>query len=475
MGALVNDSLFRAHRMTSNQRASKRQRNAAYTAIASVLARMIGVATTLVTIRIALSYLGKERFGLWMTISSLQMFLAFADFGIGNGLLNAVAEASGRDDVRAMRRYISSGMLLLGSISIVILTITIGGYRYFQLGPFLQLRSALALSEIQPAVAIFAVCFAFDVCLGLIQRVQLGLQLGFLSNLWQIAGSVLGLLGLLLAIHLRQGLPALVLAFCGAPLLAKLVNGIWFFGKVRPELIPAFKLASWSAMRRLGQLACLFFVLQVAVALAYQSDNLIIAHIEGPEAVAQYSVPQKLFALISIGIMTLVGPLWPAYGEAIARGDRRWVKTTLVRSSLGAFCLASLAAVFMFLLAPQLIHRWLGNSIHVDTVLLAGLACWAVVDSVGNSIAMFLNGASVIRPQVIIAAAFAICALAAKIGFVQRWGADAMPWATLLAYLSLTALPYLFIVPRVTTRLCGTRVEDAQSEIGPYCEPTIAG
>jgi hypothetical protein len=51
----------------------------------------------------------------------------------------------------------------------------------------------------------------------------------------------------------------------------------------------------------------------------------------------------------------------------------------------------TLAAVFMFLLAPQLIHRWLGNSIHVDTVLLAGLACWAVVDSVGNSIAMFLN------------------------------------------------------------------------------------
>jgi len=244
---------------------------------------------------------------------------------------------------------------------------------------------------------------------------------------------------------------------------------------VRPELIPSFELASWSAIRRLGELACLFFVLQVAVALAYQSDNLIITHLRGPDAVTQYSVPQKLFSVISIGIMTLVGPLWPAYGEAIARGDRRWVKTTLVRSSLGALSLASLTAASMAFFASAIIHYWLGNRIHVDSALLAGLACWAVVDSVGNSIAMFLNGASVIRPQVIIAVVFAICALAVKIGFVRRWGIDAMPWATLLTYVCLTGLPYVFIVPRVATRICATPTSDLRSEIDPNYEPTVAG
>jgi O-antigen/teichoic acid export membrane protein len=90
-----------------------------------------------------------------------------------------------------------------------------------------------------------------------------------------------------------------------------------------------------------------------AVGLAYQSDNLIITHVFNPEAVAQYAVPQKLFNLISIAIGIIVGPLWPVYGEAIARGDGHWVKQTLVRSLIGAVSLASLMGVTFVLLGPK--------------------------------------------------------------------------------------------------------------------------
>src|SRR6476659_5494502 len=122
--------------------------------------------------------------------------------------------------------------------------------------------------------------------------------------------------------------------------------------------------------------------------------------------------------------------------------------------------------------ASGIIHYWLGNRIHVDSALLAGLACWAVVDSVGNSIAMFLNGASVIRPQVILAVVFAVCALAVKIGFVRRWGIDAMPWATLLAYLFLTALPYAIIVPRIVAKVCGTEPTGSAYDPSPQYQST---
>jgi O-antigen/teichoic acid export membrane protein len=389
-----------------------------------------------------------------MTISSLQTFLVFADLGIGNGLLNAVAEANGKDDTDAIRQYIDSGMLLLGLISGLILLTLTSSYQLFQFGQFFNLHSALALSEVRPAIAVFVVCFALDISFGLVHRVQLGLQLGFLSNLWQIAGSLLALTGVLIVIHWRGSLPVLVLAFCGAPLLAKLVNGCFFFGRIQRDLLPTFKLASWSATRKIGRLAFLFFVLQMAVGLAYQSDNLIITHVLGPEAVTQYAVPQKLFSLISLGIATIIGPLWPAYSEAIARGDGHWVKRTLVRSLIGAVSLASLMAATFVVLGPKLIHLWVGNKVHPSFALLIGLGCWIVVEAGGNAIAMFLNGASIVKAQVVITSIFAICALVVKISVVHQWGIDAVPWATVICYVLLTALPYAAIVPGIASRVC---------------------
>jgi len=211
------------------------------------------------------------------------------------------------------------------------------------------------------------------------------------------------------------------------------------------------------AIRRVGRLAFLFVVLNIAVALAFQSDNLIVAHILGSESVTQYSVPQKLFGLISLGIATLLEPLWPAYGEAISRGDGPWVKRTLIRSLLAAVSLASLLGATFVLFGPKLIHLWVGDKVHASLVLLIGFACWTVVQSGGNAVAMFLNGASIVKPQVIIASICAMCALVVKISFVHYWGIDGIPWATLISYAFLTVLPYAVIVPGIASRACEPR------------------
>ena len=43
-------------------------------------------------------------------------------------------------------------------------------------------------------------------------------------------------------------------------------------------------------------------------------------------------MPAQMFGLISTVLAMALSPLWPAYGEAIARGDHDWVKQTLYRS-----------------------------------------------------------------------------------------------------------------------------------------------
>ena len=70
-------------------RTNERHRRAALTALAAVLARSLSIATALITVPLTLHYLGTERYGMWMTMSSLVVLLSFADLGIGTGILNS--------------------------------------------------------------------------------------------------------------------------------------------------------------------------------------------------------------------------------------------------------------------------------------------------------------------------------------------------------------------------------------------------
>lgn len=434
---------------TPGGRSRERHRRALLTGVSALFAKVVAVSTSLVTIPMTLHYLGTERFGLWMTISSVVAILGFADFGIGNGVLNAVADAHGQENVKEIRSSVSSAFALLGVISVILLAAFATIYRLVDWGHFFNVSSQLARREAGPAAAVFVICFALNVPADVVQRLQLGLQEGFISKLWQLAGSITGLVGVVLVIHFRLGLPWLLGALAGAPLLVTVANNIVFFGWMRPDLRPAPKFTSGAMMGRIARLGILFFVLQAVVAIAFSSDNFIVAKLLGPEAVTRYSITAKMFSLTSLGLSMFLAPLWPAYGEAVSRGDFHWVKRTLLRSTVAAVIIAVASSATLMAFGPAILRIWIHRPIDPPLLLLLGLALWSIMDAAGQSASMFLNGANVILPQVIIASIFATGCLLLKLFFVHRFGIVGVPWATLLSYALLSALPCAFLIPRI--------------------------
>ncbi len=112
--------------LTTESRSRERYRRIGSTAITSMGARGIGIATALISVPLTLRYLGAEEYGLWVTITAVTAFLTFANFGLGNGLVNGVSEAQGRNDREAVRRYVSSAFyMLLGVMTILGLTFAV--------------------------------------------------------------------------------------------------------------------------------------------------------------------------------------------------------------------------------------------------------------------------------------------------------------------------------------------------------------
>src|SRR3954467_6374256 len=102
------------------RRSHERLRRALLSALTMAFVRGSNLFSTLIVVPIALHYLGSERFGVFTTVVAITAMIGFADLGLGNGLINAVAGASGRDDASAIRMYVSTAVVLLSGLSAAI-------------------------------------------------------------------------------------------------------------------------------------------------------------------------------------------------------------------------------------------------------------------------------------------------------------------------------------------------------------------
>jgi len=388
-----------------------------------------------------------------MTISSVIAMLAFADLGMGNGLLNAISDANGKDDREAARRYVSSAFLMLSAVGALLALSFALIYPWIPWRGVFNVSSPKAVAEAGPAMTVFICCFLANMPLGIVQRAQMGYQEGFLNSLWQGFGRVLGLGGILIAIHFRAGLPWLVLAMAGLPMLATLLNGLVLFGFRKPWLRPTWHSATAEDARRILRTGILFFVLQVAVTMAFASDNIIAAQILGPGAVTQYSIPMRMFSFVPMILAVMMVPLWPAYGESIARGDVLWVKRTLVRSLKISLLVTSVASFLLVVFGVQVVHLWVGPEITPSFPLLLGLGVWMVMQAGGTAVAMFLNGANILRFQAVCASLMAIGALIGKIILAHLIGISGIIWGRILAYGLCTTVPLVIYVPKLLSKM----------------------
>ena len=422
-------------------RSRERFRRIGLTTATSIAARGIGFATSLITVPLTLHYLGAERYGLWATLSSIIALASFADFGLGNGLLNALASAHGHDDREAGAREVSTAFLLLLGVAATLSVAFVLAYPYIDWARVYNVSSTQAATEAGPATAAFVGCILANLPLGVVARIRQGYQEGYRTSLFDASGNILGLLLVLLAISLRAPLVWLVLAMAGAPVIASLTHAVVLFWRDRPWLRVVPKRFDRRTATRLLHHGGLFFVLQVAATFASAPDNVIIAQTLGPTSVAQYAVVAKLFSVSVLLSDVALAPLWPAYGEAMARGDLQWVRHTLVRSvQVAALASVLFAAVFV-LGGNEILARWVGPGFAAPLALRLGFGTWVIVATLGMAVAMYLNAANLMRVQAACAMVWVPASLVLKVLLVTRWGLAGVPWATVVAYLALAAVP----------------------------------
>jgi O-antigen/teichoic acid export membrane protein len=187
--------------------------------------------------------------------------------------------------------------------------------------------------------------------------------------------------------------------------------------------------------------------------MAVGSDNFVIAHLLGSSAVAEYSVAMRIFTIVPMLVSMLITPLWPAYGESVARGDVSWAVRALKRSVIITAVATGTAAVFLVFSARWIITLWVGNRFHPSGWLLSGLGLWMVVNGIAVVVSVFLNGINQIRVQVLSAVAVATSTLTIELLATPHYGLPAMIWSTDISYILFILMPIAVFFPRFVRNL----------------------
>jgi O-antigen/teichoic acid export membrane protein len=399
---------------------------------------------------VVLHHLGSERYGVFATITAIAGLVGWADLGIGNGVLTEVAAAQGRDDSASIGRVVSTAFFALLGLSLVLAAVFAVAYPFVPWDSIFNV-SGDAASGVREAAAAFALGILLALPLGVVQRTEIGLQETFVASAWQALGSVLTLAGVILAAAAGASLPYFVLAVSAAPAVALAGNAVELFYRRRTWLRPSFGLVDRITARRLLRVGSLFFAIQISMAVAYESDALVLTQILGPSAVTTYSVTMRVFLVVVALAGFVLAPLWPAYGEAISRGDAEWVRQALRRALRGGLLLSISGAVLLTFVAPPLIHSWTG--LRPPFSLVVAAAIWIVVLNTASILSVFLNGAREIRSQMVLAVLMMASNLGLSIAFTRWIGISGVIWGSIAAESVVVVIISSVIVPRVLRRL----------------------
>lgn len=357
-------------------RGRERYRKASITASASLIQKALTIVISFASVPLTVHYLGPERYGVWLTISSLLIWMAMTDFGLaGNALINVLSEANGKDDRLEAQRYTSSAIWTLTVIATVLAVAAIASFRFI---PWSSIFNVTTMSshELATACALALAFFILGLPLSVQYSIYTAYQDGFLSNVWGIASNICSLLALVIVTRLHGGLPQLVLALSGTRACLGCLNLCYMFFKHYQWLMPVPSAVRWYCMRRLFKLGMKYVVTQLGALGIYQSQPMIITQILGPTQVIIFVIAQKVITFPLDLVYMITAPFVPAFGEAKARNDWNWIKRAYRNATLASVVIGLPVMLVITAMAKPLIRVWAGPAAVPDTSLIFWLSAY---------------------------------------------------------------------------------------------------
>ena len=131
-----------------------RGNKAALTGVVTLFVRGISMGTGLLSIPITAQYLGKEQFGIWLLLSTFMGWIALADLGLTNSLINMLATSIANNDETAAKKQVASAFFPMIFLGTFLLITSIFSSLFIPWEEVLNIRSSSFQQDTRVAIAV---------------------------------------------------------------------------------------------------------------------------------------------------------------------------------------------------------------------------------------------------------------------------------------------------------------------------------
>ena len=363
----------------------------------SFFIKIISVIIGVLLVPLLIDYLDNERYGVWLTLSSIFAWFSFFDVGIGNGMRNKLAEALACGDKVLAREYVSTTYAVVGVVFISIIIV-------FQIAnPFLNWQSILNVkiiseNELYVLTSIVFTIFLLRFIFQLTGVVYVANHKPSVNNAIVTLGSILAFVVIFILYKFTNSGNLLLLGFVltGAPLLVLVVATFVAFSGEYSFLRPKLKYVKSIHIKSLLNLGLQFFVIQIAAILLFSTANVIISQLFSSAEVVVYNTALMYYQLPIMVYGIVMTPIWSAVTDAYAKNDFEWLKLTLKRLNKLSILFA-VGILLMVAVSPYVFKLWIGNRMEIPFMLSASMAVFAIINVFLSPYTNFINGIGKMR------------------------------------------------------------------------------
>lgn len=379
---------------SENNRSSLIKKNIA----GSIVIKGVSILTSLLLVPLTLNYVNKELYGIWLTLSSVVLWLNFFDIGFTLGLKNKLAESLATKDYTNGKHLVSTTYYMMIVIFLP-LCFLISAIIPFVHWPTILNVSPIYNDDIIKVMYILTFFVFFQMFFNVLGAVVSAHQKVAMSSLFIMLGQVLSLL--FIFILTKTAPPSLIgLAFSisASPVIILCVFSAYLYKGLFKEVCPSYKFVDRKKIKELFSMGIKFFIIQMQVIVLYQSTNIIISNIAGPEAVTEYNIAYKYLGISAMLYNIILTPLWPAFTDAYTLKDYQWMRN-IYKKMCRVYGTVVISIIVLVLISPFVYKFWIGEDINIPISMTIIIALFIIINSWDTLQVFMINGIGAVKLQ----------------------------------------------------------------------------
>lgn len=365
--------------------------------IYSVLLRFVGISLTFILLPLTVHYLTAVEYGVWVTLFTVMNWVNFLDVGLGLGLRNKLAEAVSKNNLEAIKTYLSTGLFAMLIMGTMLLAVFFIGINFFNMQEIYNTKS---ISEIELyKCTLFAGIFVIiSFVLSVINQIYYAYQKAAYTGLIQVIYNSI-MLGIVyyLTLQPNHSLFNFILSFGISMLISRIIFICIFFIK-NMEILPKKNYIKLKAFKDICNLGIKFFVIQITNIILFSSSNIFITQCLGPEHVRAYDVVYKIFSIVIIIHGLISAPLWNAYTDAYVKKDFIWLNK-IVKKMVYLLLPIFFITVILIYQINFIVNLWIQEEIIIPKYLPECMGLYVFFNCWNNIWSVFVNGIGRINIQ----------------------------------------------------------------------------